>query len=254
MQFFSSLDQIVESARNNFHFLMKFGDKKHLKQMQKGKIYMKRLKFYNDLEEKTGKTDRFDGKWKLEGAELLVYNGLMKTPFLIGKSNDVTVSFGYENNPVLCLFCFDKRNMFNYINENDYIKFICGFTDKQKQELENDFGESVLVILDTDEFIKRISSVFTRNGIIYRYGLISYNTGNSEDRIKSIFQNSSNIVFNKDLIFNYQQEFRILITNRAVEDHFEIDGVDLSDISKIYQTKEFLQNQFEYHQHYSIKE
>lgn len=91
--------------------------------------------------------------------------------------------------------------------------------------------------------ISRITNHLNEDGVSYRFGLVDYNLGNSKERAEAIFHDPINIAFNKDeREFAYQQEYRLIITNHPVEDHYIFNVGDLSDLSMLMRTDDLLTN------------
>ena len=69
MDKFNSLDALVAESKKEFHMLIKFGSLENLERFQGGSLYMKNLRFYNELECEpgNGKPDKYDGKWRMNG-------------------------------------------------------------------------------------------------------------------------------------------------------------------------------------------
>lgn len=95
-------------------------------------------------------------------------------------------------------------------------------------------------MLNTNEFLKRLDNILNSNNIQYTNKMVSYNRGNSENRLKSLEENIINIVFNKETEFAYQQEFRGFVENSDVEDHLMLLKMELSDITMIIPTKDLI--------------
>lgn len=95
-------------------------------------------------------------------------------------------------------------------------------------------------MLNTNEFLKRLDNILKSNNIQYINKMVSYNRGNSENRLQSLKENEINIVFNKETEFAYQQEFRVFVENCDVEDHLKLLKMDLSDITMIIPTKDLI--------------
>lgn len=65
----------AQAPQNEFSMLFKFGDKKDLFKLQKGSLYMKNLRYYNELEKKMGKIgigDLYDGKCIFSNANVII--------------------------------------------------------------------------------------------------------------------------------------------------------------------------------------
>lgn len=255
MDSFDSLEELVEERKRHFHMLIKFGSKENLEKLQHGEIYMKNLKYYNELEEKeeSGKPDKYDGKWRMSDSRIQLSDPKTNDLIAEGTAQTVVLSFGYEKYPIYCLFSYDFRNCGSFITDSE--KNICtihtSFSDEQRKKLGKGLGEYALIILNTEDFLQRIKTAFEAEGIEYLLGKVQYNTGNSIERVESILQDNRNIAFNKDADdFSYQQELRYFITNRPVEDHLIVQMDSLEDISRLVSTEELLKLKIEISQEF----
>ena len=107
MDRFNSLDALVAESKKKFHMLIKFGSLENLERFQSGSLYMKNLRFYNELECEpgNGKPDKYDGKWKMNGGQFVLIDPSTSTLVASGTARETIFSFGYEKYPVFCLFC-----------------------------------------------------------------------------------------------------------------------------------------------------
>ena len=64
MDKFNSLDALVAESKKEFHMLIKFGSLENLERFQGGSLYMKNLRFYNELECEPGKARQI--RWEME--------------------------------------------------------------------------------------------------------------------------------------------------------------------------------------------
>ena len=234
--------------------LIKFGTLENLERFQGGSLYMKNLRFYNELEYESGngKPDKYDGKWRMNGGQFTLIDPNTSAIVASGTAKETVFSFGYEKYPVFCLFCCDERNCGEYRVDRNACVIPVSFSGEQVQKLKTGLGAYALIILDTDEFLMRVNKAFCLENISYIKNCVSYNQGNCNERVNSILSNRDNIAFNKDAAdFSYQQEFRLLVTNRPVEDHLSISIGDIHDISKIVPTDELLQYRIELRQDFT---
>lgn len=256
MDTFDSLEELVEERKKHFHMLIKFGSKENLEKLQHGQVYMKNLKYYNELEEKegSGKPDKYDGKWRMNNNKVQLRDPKTNDLIAAGTAQTVVLSFGYEKCPIYCLFSYDFRNCGSFTTDSE--KNICtihtSFGDEQRKKLETGLGEYALIILNTEDFLQRIKAAFETEGIEYLLGKVQYNTGNSIERVESILQDNRNIAFNKDADdFSYQQELRYFITNRPVDDHLIVQMDSLEDITQLISTEELLKLRIEISQEFT---
>ena len=244
MQQYKSIEEIVQNTISTFQVLIKFGTKSNLEGLQHGTVYMKNIEYFNNLEQKneSGKPDNNDAKWAVKDLSFTLIDPETNQPVLQGTAGNAVFSFGYEKHPIFCMFSFDFRNCGEYTNdeENHVCLIPLSFTEEQKQKVKKGLGEYALVISNTEEFLNRLKTTIEKNQCKYRFQRVNYNSGNSIDRIQSVQSGIESIVFNKESDYAYQQEWRLLITNKEVDDFFCVDIGDISDISVLMTTDELI--------------
>lgn len=162
MDKFNSLDALVAESKKEFHMLIKFGSLENLERFQGGSLYMKNLRFYNELECEpgNGKPDKYDGKWRMNGGQFVLTDSNTSALVARGTVRETIFSFGYEKYPVFCLFCCDERNCGNYQIDKSACVIPVSFSTEQVQKLKTALGTYALIILDTDEFLTRVDKAF----------------------------------------------------------------------------------------------
>lgn len=246
MHYYKSIEEIMQSSIASFQMLIKFGNKANLESFQRGTVYMKNIKNFNMLEQRddSGKPDKNDGKWAVKDFSFTFFDSETNKPVFQGKAGSAVLSFGYEKYPIFCMFSFDYRNCGEYINdeENHMCTIPLSFTEEQKQKVKKGLGEYALAITNTNEFINRLKAALEKDHYTYRFDRVKYNPGNSIDRVQSVQRNFESIVFNKESDFAYQQEWRLFVTNKEVEDHLCVDIGDISDITVLVETDALVNN------------
>ena len=124
------------------------------------------------------------------------------------------------------------------IRENDKFEF----TDEQKEVLVQ-FGDTALLILDSDAFISKIKKAAEEKGYKIYFNNVHYydETIDWADIFISLIPGTHNIAFWKRKTYSNQQEFRMVIpVEEYTEDHIELDIGDISDISEIFTTEQVL--------------
>lgn len=252
MDIVDSMEEVFEKRKKEFCCLIKFGSKENLIKLQHGEIYMKNLKFYNDLEaeEGSGKPDKYDGKWQMRNSKVYLKDPNTGELIASGYADSIVLSFGYEKFPIYCFFGYDSRNFdsFEVDKEKNICKMYTSFTEDQIEKLESGLGDYALIIKNPTEFLRRIDAAFKSQELEYVFQKVSYNMGNSVERAKSLHENEINIAFNKDENFAYQQEYRFLIINKAVEDHLIVHVDSLEDITQLIPTNVLLNLKIEIYQ------
>lgn len=203
---------------------IKFGAEEHLKQLQKdGILYCKSVLEFAKMENDEARSDQFENVIKLE-----LLND--KIVWLKEKNNEnaewkrLNVNYGqfklsdekYKGN----LFCMSS---FPLISETTEFEIIL-----DKRFLEK-FGTHYLLVLNQPEFFKRIDKELRGNNIDYVRGEVEY---------KDLKRHSGNkTIFDKDLFFSWQNEYRFFIKTDATE--FKIFNIgSIEDITEVGQLTE----------------
>lgn len=215
----------------NFHpiyLLFKFGPKQRLDQIRDGKIYMKNLKYFVELERSTGQSGVGDINEGVlfHSTEIKMYdeqdNLVLKAPF--ARLSDTSSLKA----PV---FCITAKNIFDDIVEFDYPKVVSHI--QFDKSISEDFGTdvddfSILVIKDTNEFIDRFKTAAGKQGISIQYNTVDYRDTTVLHMKNDVI--SVNNAFNKNSKFKGQSEFRVLLET-VVDDHMILDIGPIHDIS-----------------------
>ena len=90
MDRFNSLDALVAESKKKFHMLIKFGSLENLERFQSGSLYMKNLRFYNELECEpgNGRPDKYDGKWRMNGGQFVLIDPSTSTLVASGTARE----------------------------------------------------------------------------------------------------------------------------------------------------------------------
>ena len=236
----------VQGIEDAIHILIKFGSQKNIKSLQSGQFYMKRLQYYIDLEKSTSDEmvgDEYEGQMLLTDVKVSLFTH--DTHEYLGKIHAPTSSFnlGYSNNPVFCMYMYDFRNYFSEEIRDELLHIRYGFSSEQYEKIK-DFGESALVITNTNEFFNRVDLAFKKRGISYCRDLVSYYDGNIIQHLKEVQANNSRIAFWKRQKYAFQQEYRFFAYTE-VADNLTLDIGDISDISQVLTTEQLLNTYME---------
>ena len=116
------------------------------------------------------------------------------------------------------------------------------FTDKQKEKMLS-FGDTALIVLDHDEFIRRVKVAAEQAGYKVYFKPVQYYdpTIDGGNMLISLLAGMWNIAFWKRDSYTYQQEVRFVFTPGDENiDHIELDIGDISDITAIISAKSAL--------------
>ena len=235
-----------KTVEDGWSILMKFGSEKNLRKLQAGQLYMKNLKYYVDLENTTGDEDigdKYDGQMMLQDVKISMYT--LDTHKFIARFSapSSSINLGYLDCPVFCMFVFDYRNHVEEHLEGENLTVKYRFTEEQLKKIPN-FGDSVLIIKNGDEFINRVKKGLLDAGYAFARDHVQYYAFNNMEHLKQVQGNNSRIAFWKRDKYSYQQEYRFLIHD-FVDDYLSVEIGDISDITKLLKTDEFLNTYFE---------
>ncbi len=208
--------------------LIKFKNEEIINSLKSGKIYLNSLKWFREYENEFGDFvvgDSFEGMLHINDGELII-----KETGERHKLNDTIIPTVLSDSYVFCMTYVDPKN--------DSFEF----TDEQKEELRS-FGDTALVILDSNEFISRIKKAANEKGYNIYFNKVHYYDENADwaDVFISLIQGTHNIAFWKRRTYSKQQEFRMVIpVEDYTKDHIELDIGDISDITKIFTTEQIL--------------
>ena len=200
--------------------LIKFQSAERISSLQRGHLYAKTLKYYRDLEQETGDADIGD---EFE-AMLHVNEGYIHIPGTDEtiELSDTLITTGNSEDFVFCMFgIYPSIQTFR-------------FTDEQRNKMLS-FGDTALVIQNSDEFIKRVFDAAKIKGFEAHFGAAQYYdpSVDSGNLIVSLLKGMWNIAYWKRKRYSYQQEGRFVFTPGNGEDHIDLDIGDISDISTI---------------------
>lgn len=216
--------------------LVKFVAKKYEDDFRSGKLYMKNLQYYIDEERRSGLKgigDVNEGSLVLNEVQGLIKDA--ETGKLIAEFDAEKTTLSSNNllkSPVLCLYTIDST-IFKITNRTDTsMDLEMNITEEQLKLLTSAFGDNLLFI-NGREFKRRVEKTCEEQGLELCHKKVEYEdySINHVDRISKM-QNifSEDMVFFKDKHFQYQNEYRFIIKNKFVDDHFYLDVGDLSDV------------------------
>ena len=207
--------------------LIKFQSAERIESLRKGKIYAKTLRYYREREQETGDDavgDMYEAMLHVnEGS--VVFNDT-------GEKIDLNDSLIETKNSHDFVFC-----MFGIYPELDSFEF----SETQKEKMLS-FGDTALLVLDSEEFIKRVKCSAEDTGYEFHFDGVKYydSTEDCGNLIISLMQGMWNISFWKREKYRYQQEARFVFSPGNGEDHIELNIGDISDITAVLPAKQVL--------------
>jgi hypothetical protein len=207
-------------------FKVKIGQEEHISQLQKeGVVYCNTLKYFTEFEDGQVRGDKHEDAFEFKtfrNPELLIKP--VNEPDAKFKKVDITWSqiVKRNSNPygnLYCLYCVDMSKAENegQINVN---------------EKNREFGSHALILLNAKKFEERLYSELKKRKMKFHFGFVHYVDLRNHTGKKSLFE--------KDLKYSYQNEFRIFIENEIQEPLILKIG-DISDISSCCEFDTFKQ-------------
>lgn len=202
-------------------FYMKFGEKEHLEKMQKeGILYCNTITYFSKLEDNNNRGDKLESTFEFKYSENLILRFRpVNEPSTEWKKLKVTdMSFRkYYEEPLGNFFCISafQRNATKDIS-------IFNFDERFSNY------KHVLIINNESQFMDRLKKSLAKLEFKTCFNKVQY-----LDLYKHTGKRS---LFEKDIKYSWQEEFRILIyTNKHKEnDPFEFSIGNIEDISTIY--------------------
>lgn len=204
----------VISDTNTFesNILIKITKKKYAADIQAGKLYMNKLGYFRKLEQ-DGVGDDQEGLMGAAQNGKMIRNGEVVAEILDIKT--------YLDFPVFCALSVPLTK----VGDNKY-EFVIP-KKLLKEFMYDKSAEYVLIAIDKSEFIKRIDKALSDQELCGRSGNVSYTDEISFFPKKDI----DKMILRKRTKFAYQYEWRVFVECH-VDDHFELNIGDITDISK----------------------
>ncbi|PES80066.1 hypothetical protein CN509_09700 [Bacillus cereus] len=217
-----------------FAILIKFFEPQYVQMFLDGNLYFKNTGYFIDLEKKHG--DKGIGD-KYEGSHFRHFDptkGEISIGLPGGQMHKINVTRGYftqtyETVRQFQLTCFagifDEE--MEHVDEN---------TDKIKSEiiehLKKEFPDRVpILILNENEFFKKLDNAFIEKGIGAYHGLVKYFDEHAETPFKreEYEKNMTQAFFYKRKFFNAQKEYRIITSHPVEGDSLTVNLGDISN-------------------------
>lgn len=175
--------------------LLKFGQRRHLEEFRHdGLLYMNPQQYFTDLEGDLVRGDRF------EGTDMIHQPKDVKHIRIENNVNGDVVLIKPEDMVGPLLIRLSKTQPCNLFCMCAVAQPVDGsFVDERAFE----FGDSFIIVLNTQEFMNRICAAVRSAGFGYAHGLVTYYDADD--------YSGETGPFRKPSVFAYQQEFRFSI-------------------------------------------
>lgn len=211
---------------------------------------MKNLKYFIDLEsenQKKGMGDVTEGSLVMNDVKWTIMHPETNEVLFVSEAKRSTLRYDEVlHKPVFCSMALgldDLEPIEEEIEGRVNTKIV--FTEQQRNEMVDEFGEYVLVIPAT-LFIRNITSTLDGENLEYATGKVEYGdySVNHQYRFVEFETGDPKILFHKDSSLAYQKEFRVVILNRDIEDALTINIGDMTEYSTIVKSEDLLTGKF----------
>ncbi len=230
-------------------FLVKFfkaGRDEHVDQFMKGKLFMNRLAYFQDIERASDRADKYEATamwWQPHNLSIQFkdHPELNIGPQDLG--GPVSMTFDYHRD--LHIFCMSAMHSgkFDFVDG----KFECA-TDENVRKLKRqlEFSDECLklgdvaVVVNAGEFMLRTKRAIEKMGYRFKATLVEYYDPKTYHGKFGFYE----IPFRKRTEFSYQKEYRIVVDSGTKgQEALEIEIGDIRDISAMMPAAT-LNNQF----------
>lgn len=203
----------------NYCALLKFGKLEHLLSLRnEGNLHCKTLKYFAELEDECHRGDPLEAVtyfYNFDGGNvhLKAIDAPDEEYQLLGVADTGTLYHSYESSPgnLFCMYSF--RIGQDELNKEFTIPEEC-----------TKMGDHYLVIKNYEEFLRRVSKSLSELNLEARHGFVGYKDFSKFTGSKTVFE--------KDIEFAFQKEFRIFIQTN-IQQAIDIKIGSIADISEI---------------------
>ena len=200
--------------------LMKYGSKKHMKSfLEHGQLCMNSMNYFHEVEGDALRHDPYEGLVSIKQMK----NGILKrvNPETgeheeVARITKATIRESNSNIEYLNLFCMFAVDIEGYN--------ALSFSEHVDERVWKDFGDSLVMILDLDEFISRVKIAAEKEGVHVKFGLVRYKDFDTYEGDIGPFLKSHK--------YSYQNEARFVALNQKSERLFLNIG-PIDDIAKL---------------------
>lgn len=204
---------MTDKIKTDFFMLIRISEDDFIDSLQKkGHLYCNTIKYFRRIEDNGVKGDKNEGKAYLKQAKNLT---IMIDDKIVGKSDNAQIYYENKNDigNIYCLYGV-KTSLVNFKKKT-----------LQRILIENevkDFGKSALLIINPEEFLKRINKALVKESKEFNFHPVNYYDHRTYEGELSPFYKSDK--------YKYQNEVRLWIPYEKEEPYEFLIG-DISDIS-----------------------
>jgi len=197
-------------------FFIKLGSAKNIDKLQSaGELYLNTIEYFRDIEKASERQDKHEGISEIKQIDW------MRLEVESGKYLEMSKEKG---NLLSGQFRSGSKDHIGNIYCMTALTDQLALTANKLDPRMIEFGEKMLIITDTDKFLKRLSHALERTKLNCRYGFVEYYDESEYSGELSIL--------NKPIRFKHQNEWRIHIETEENEPYKLYLG-NLEDISTV---------------------
>lgn len=210
-------------------------NEKRAKDLYNGKLYMNTVKFFRELEEKTGKRGQGDRHELLQSLKLTngrIINYDTNGVFLEFSAANATIEIkGDQDKYLYCISEITVDDLELSESGKSSVEFKLPFTKQLTEKLKKDFGEYV-VLINGPGFRQKIYSLINEGKVQAIFGKVKYCEPNTLQRMEAYNTFSAERFLYKDIDLAYQKEYRLAVSREFVKGNYFNIG-SLKNISRI---------------------
>lgn len=215
--------------------LIKIHRKEIIEKTQKGSFYMNSLQYYRDLYHKYEDDvigDPHEGQLYIPEAVVRIQR-VSDGEIYHEQIQDSSLAMPSSNDFVYCMFGIQEKNS------------SFSFSDEQREKLLQAY-DTVLLILDSEEYIRRITKSLLKNGRNVCNDFVKYFDEKciNQDLLCKVKRDPSMLSMYKRSKYAYQQEYRFVVKREEDEKNCKFKEFfigDISDISEIHKAEVFFE-------------
>lgn len=232
----------IEKYNNKLFGLIKITD--YTESLLDGDIYMNNLKRYIEMEKESGIKgigDKFEASHVLSDLTLKMTDPQTGKIITMGTCSQMTFKYnGHERKPIYCMLALHGSLLKVIDEDKEYYYTDIDLSKINVDKIIEEFGNK-MVLVNTIEFERRLTNKLEEEGYSYKTNLVKYDdfTMNSANRLDAYRSKGYETLFWKDEYFSNQHEYRVVITNKEIEEPLIINIGDIRDISTVYRVDDF---------------
>lgn len=230
--------------------MAKFLKELYLNDLLEGNLYMNNFQYFIELEKQTkvkGQGDKREAGHVFRATSIRLIDPETNQVIATGNVGEVIERYtGVEKIPVFCLTKFRYRE-FEIIEVKDgSVVAKLAIPPKDQKNYIETFGEKAVIL--PHYFLERLEEKNNDERLGLAYGEVQYHDYDviSSERIRLFDEKSLQFFFWKDNFFSNQREFRIVLTQKLVDEPFKLNIGSLVEGAIVVDSEKLFEAEFEF--------